>query len=167
MIDNFWILRDGIPIFLHSRLDQKDLEITSSFFAALSDFVESIKHQEIMAILLEKCKYVYYKEELLYIAEIPIYANEYATKLWLKEIAQIFTKQFQVHIEEPIVELDKYKPFEDVIKNKTNVDLFVQCTNCNGFIISTFMEEQYGSDQRKVVFCSSNCREMYKNTHES
>ena len=160
MIGSVWILREGIPLLIHSEKMEPKPELKSGFFTALAHFAKAVEGQNITTIILEKKKYVYFINSLLNIAEIDIYENELLAKRLLEELAHAFINEFHEQINDHIINLAVFAPFREIISKKcSNTHFHVRCLNCHELVFSNLVEEV---DEDKVLtFCGLECQNEY------
>lgn len=175
MIDSFWVVHEGIPLFVSGKkaTDSKSgsSELKTGFFSALHTFARSVENQDVMAIILTESKYVYHSaDQLLFIAGVSLYDNEYLTKSLLEDVAKMFHKQFKEKIpsqnESMLIERNMFRSFEEPLqKHITKVNLVQLCANCKSYILSKYIETKNAKTGEIHRFCSSECEHLYTHPH--
>ena len=162
MIENLWIIRDGILIFSKNyvRLNISD-DLLGEFLSAIDAFIKETTEGEIKNISLKDSKFTYLVgEKLIIVLNTDERDNDILIQNLLKQIESEFLDEFRDEIKYFTGETTQFTRFNEKLEKLVEeFQISIQCANCRMNIVGEFRFKRVG--KKNLYFCCLDCEKAY------
>ena len=162
MIENLWIIRDGILIFSKNYMRLKISEdLLAGFLSAIDSFVKETTKGEIKNISLKDSKFTYLVgEKLIIVLNTDERDNDILIQKLLKQIESDFLKEYREAIKHFTGQTTQFTHFNEKLEMLIKESrISIQCANCKMNIVGEFRFKKIG--KKNVYFCCLECENAY------
>ncbi len=162
MIENLWIIRDGISIFSknYMRLKISD-DLLAGFLSAIDSFIKETTEGEIKNINLKDSKFTYLVgEKLIIVVNTDEQDNDILIQNLLKQIESEFLDEFRDAIKDFTGNTTQFTRFNEKLEKLVEESqISIHCANCRMNIVGEFRFKRVG--KKNLYFCCLDCEKAY------
>jgi hypothetical protein len=162
MIENLWIIRDGISIFSKNYMKLKiSDDLLAGFLSAIDSFIKETTEGEIKNISLKDSKFTYLVgEKLIIVLNTDERDNDILIQNLLKQIESEFLDEFQDAIKYFKGDTAQFTRFNEKLEKLVEESqISIQCANCRMNIVGEFRFKRVG--KKNLYFCCFDCEKAY------
>ncbi len=162
MIENLWIIRDGISIFSKNyiKLNVSD-DLLAGFLSAMDSFIKETTKGEIKNISLKDSKFTYLVgDDLIIVLNTDEQDNDILIQKLLKQIESDFLNEYREVIKYFTGETTQFTRFNEKLEKLVEESqISIQCANCRMNIVGEFRFKRVG--KKNLHFCCLDCEKAY------
>ena len=168
MIENLWIIKDGILIFSKNyvRFNISD-DLLGGFLTAIDSFVKQTTKGKIKNITLNERKFTYLvSENLIIVLNTDERDNDILIQNLLKQIKSEFLDEFRDAIKYFTGETTQFTRFNEKLEKLVEESrISICCSNCPTMnIVGEFRSKRVG--KKNLYFCCLECENDYPQHEE-